>query len=191
MSNPTNKLVTQARIRALLECYGSASAAWPEEERRAALNLLSGYHELQALRNRIQSLDDILSDYRELEKTSLDARRVQSLQQRIMDQLPAQEMPEHHASHNTGSTFRSRRIGFWTGSIAASALIAILSVTVIKQTHGPDSYPAPQQDTNLADNTFSQWAWEDITGESLVPETEAETDPRTLLALLDLEFPAE
>jgi hypothetical protein len=191
MSNSTNKPVTQTRIKELLECYGSASAAWPEAERRAALNLLAGYPELRTLRDKIQTLDDVLAEYRALEDNTADEHSVQALQQRIMAQLPDQEAPDDHFSHATRPVVHSHRLGLWTGSIAASALIAILSLNVIQQTHSPTPASDVPQAAEIASNEFSQWAWEDITGESLVPDAETENDPRTLVALLALEFPAE
>ena len=128
MSNPTTKLVTQTRIRQLIECYGSSSASWPEEERQAALNLLQGLPELKSLRDQTRSLDNLLANYQALENHAIDERAMQSLQQRIMDQLPGQDLPvSNNASNNSrtnssnykpndNSTHRPHRFSFWTGS---------------------------------------------------------------------------
>lgn len=185
MNNPRNKPVTQDRIKQLLECYGSAPAAWPEDERRAALNLLQGSPELKTLREQVRALDDLLTEYRESDNSALDSQRVQSLQQRMMDHLPDQVPAADNHGHGDSTSSRPHRLRFWMGGIAASALIASLALNVIDQTHSPDT----RQTADIAGDEFTQWAWEEITGESL--EAESENDPSTMVALLAMEFPTE
>jgi hypothetical protein len=201
MTNPTTKLVTQTRLRNLLECYGSSPSSWPEEERQAALNLLKGLPELKTLRDQIRSLDDILAQYHEQGINAIDPLTTQSLQQRIMSQLPEQELPDSgdndHTNKSEGSTRHPYRSRIWVGSIAASLFIVSLSVGVIDQLVSKGGSPTNQQSSNVVsnglnnglNNEFAQWAWEDITGESLTLEVERE--PTTLLALVEMEFPAE
>ena len=189
MSKPTTRLVTQNRLKELLECYGSSSSFWPAEERQAALNLLNGSPELITQQSQIQSLDKLLMEYRNLESNSIDQRAVQSLQQRIMSQLPEQELPESNTDDIDRPTLYPYRFRFLAGSIAASILVASLSLGVIHQLYPPENNPTIQPSAEIASNAFSQWAWEDITGESIEPESE--NDPTTLYALVALEFPAE
>ena len=87
------------------------------------------------------------------------------------------------------------------GSIAASLFIVSLSAGVIHQLFNPALDSANQQTSNMTrvdngdylnndlNNEFAQWAWEDITGESLTLDTD--NDPTTLLALVELELAAE
>ena len=197
MSNVTTKLVTPTRLQQLLDCYGSSPSSWPEDERQAALSLLKGSPELITVRDQTQSLDNQLAQIHELEHNTVDQTAVQSLQQRIMNQLPEQELPgrNNSASCNKnitkgeGSTHHPQRSKVWIGSIAASLFIVSLSAGVIHQLFSPAHDPVSQQSSNIANNDFAQWAWEDITGESLAVETDNE--PTTLLALVDMEFLAE
>jgi hypothetical protein len=189
MSKPINKLVTQTRIKELLECYGSSASAWPAEERQAAMNLLKGSPELNVLRDQIQPLDSALMEYHDAEKNHTDSQAVQSLQQRIMSQLPDQELPESNTAHNDRSASHPHRFRFWTGSIAASIFIASLSFGIVHQLYQPENNSPTPPSTDIASNAFAQWAWEDITDEAF--ETEPENDPTTLFALVALELPAE
>lgn len=189
MSKPTTKLVTQTRIRELLECYGSPASAWPAEERQAAVNLLEGSPELNALRDQIRPLDSALMEYHDAEKNHTDSQAVSSLQQRIMSQLPDQERSESNADHTDKPASPPHRFRFWTGSIAASIFIASLSFGIVSQLYQPEHNSPTSASADTASNAFAQWAWEDITDES--PETESENDPTTLFALVALELPAE
>lgn len=189
MSNPTIKRVTPARLKELLECYGSSASSWPTEERQAAMNLLKGSPELTALRDQIQPLDNALMEYHDAENNLTDSQAVQSLQQRIMSQLPDQEWPESNTVHTDRPTSQPHRFRFWTGSIAASIFIASLSFGIIHQLVNSENKSLTPPATELSDTEFAQWAWEDITGESL--EAESENDPTTLYALVALELPAE
>lgn len=201
MSRPVTTLVTQTRIKQLLECYGSSVSSWPEEERPAAMNLLGGSPELKILREQIQPLDNMLMQYRDVQSNSIDQHAAQSLQQRIMDQLPDQELAEIDHNNNDNSAHHPHRLRFWAGSIAASVLVASLSLAVIKQLYIPgstsqnnsqnnsESNSLAQLSSDIADNDFARWAWEDITGELL--EAESENSSATLYALLELELPAE
>ena len=186
MSNPTTKPVTQTRIKELLECYGSSASSWPAEERQAALNLLKGSPELTRLREQTQSLDQAFMEHRVREISHTDQQAVQSLQQRILHQLPDQELPE---SHEDRPAPHPHRFGLWTRSIAASIFIASLTFGVINQLYNPENSSRAQPATDMASNEFDQWAWEDITGEST--ESESEADPTNLYALVALELPAE
>jgi hypothetical protein len=228
MSNLTTKLVTPTRLRQLVDCYGSSSFSWPEDERQSALSLLKGSPELNTYRDQTRSLDKLLEKIQAQENHTMDQHAVQSLQQRIMSQLPEQESPAsndntlynlstnnistNNISTNTsdpshsGHAHRSHGSSVWIGSIAASLFIISLSAGVIHQLFSPGQEPASQhfanqQASNLAsndigngltddlNNDFTQWAWEDITGESLVADTDSE--PTTLLAMVELELPAE
>ena len=189
MSKPTTKLVTQTRIQELLECYGSSASAWPAEERQAAVNLLEGSPELNALHDQIQLLDRALMEYHNAEINHTDSQSVQSLQQRIMSQLPDREGLELNADHNDKPASHPHRFRFWTGSIAASIFIASLSFGIVNQLYQPENDSPTSSSTDIASNAFAQWAWEDITDESV--ETESENDPTTLFALVALELPAE
>ena len=199
MSNPTIKRVTPGRLKELLECYGSSASSWPAEERQAAVNLLKGSPELNALRDQIQPLDDALMEYHETENNLIDPQAVQSLQQRIMRQLPDQQLPESSTAHNDRSASQAHLFRLWAGSIAASIFIASLSFGVINQLVNSEKNSltplstelsnTEPSDTGLSDTAFAQWAWEDITGESL--EADSENDPTTLYALVALELPAE
>jgi hypothetical protein len=207
MSNVTTKLVTPTRLRQLLDCYGSSSSSWPEDERQAALSMLKGSPELNTYRDQNQSLDKLLEKIQAQESNTIDQHAVQTLQQRIMSQLPDQESPasndstpynesanESNVSHFSHAR-RSHRSKVWMGSIAASVFIVTLSAGVIHQLFSPGHEPANanQQASSLAsndiNNDFAQWAWEDITGESLAMDTDNE--PTTLLALVELELLAE
>jgi hypothetical protein len=196
MSNTTTKLVTPKRLRQLLDCYGSTPSAWPQDERRAALTLLKSSPEMETLRCQAQTLDNLLMQHQAQETNTMDTTAMQVLQQRIMHELPEQDGDLHQAGHEP--EHRSHRGRFWMGSLAASLFIVSLSFGVIHQLFGPNHIPvtpvthphvANQQNNAVASNDFDEWAWEDITGESLSNNTDSE--PATMLALVDLELPAE
>ena len=189
MNKSATKLVTQTRIKELLECYGSSSSAWPENERRAAENMLEGSPDLNALRDDIQPLDNALMEYADWENNHIDQNSMQSLQHRIMSQLPDQQFSESNADLNDKPTARPHHFRLWTGSIAASIFIASLSFGFITQIYSPEHNSLNPASADTAEDTFAQWAWEDITGESV--ETESENDPTTLYALVELELPIE
>lgn len=203
------KLVTPTRLRQILECYGGSPTSWPAAERQAALNLLQGSAELRALQDEAlfldKSLNTLLEETQELEHGTLDQHAVQRLQQRIMSQLPKQESPAsdssiyissiHNSSLHNSSTHSGHQHNFWWGSIAASVFVVSLSLGVIYELNGPGHAPITGQ-TNIAQTSesmdndeFTQWAWEDITGES--PADDSNNDPTTLLALVELELPVE
>jgi hypothetical protein len=212
--NVTTKLVTPTRFRQILDCYGGSPSSWPEDERQAALNLLNNSAELRALQDEVllldKPLDKLFAQTYALEHDAIDQHAVQGLQQRIMNQLPEQEplaKPGKTEKDETsdGSTRSLHHNRFWWASIAASVFIVSLSLGVIHQLNTPDHAPSSDrtpvaqksEDTgsddigsdNMGKNEFAQWAWEDITGESL--SSDSDKDPTTLLALVELELPAE
>lgn len=201
MSKVTTKLITATRLRQLLDCYGADSTSWPEDERQAALSLLRGYPELTNYREQIHALDRLLKQLKAQEDNVLDQQAVQTLQQRIMHNLPEQTLPasnNHTHDHTTdnqvnSSRQSSHRSRMWMGSIAASLFIVSLSVGVIYQHVAPEQETGNMQTNHIAGNdlgdVFTQWAWEDITGETLATATDSE--PATLLALVELELPVE
>ena len=76
------------------------------------------------------------------------------------------------------------------GSIAASLFIIGLSAGVIHQlTNQEQNLENTQNNSAQNGSEFDQWAWEDVTGESLTIDTD--NDPTTLLALVELELPVE
>ena len=122
-----------------------------------------------------------------------------------MSQLPDQESSasnddtpynkitnEGDVSHSA-QAHTSNRSKVWMGSLAASLFVVSLSAGVIQQLFNSDHDAAIQQTSNMASNEyineFAQWAWEDITSETLTMDTDNE--PTTLLALVELELPVE
>lgn len=197
MSKITTKLVTNNRLRQLIDCYGSESTCWPENERQAALSLLKGSPELRHYRDDARRLDTILEQLKVQENNTINTDATQSLQQRIMHGLPEQQstsskdyVDEQPATENTVTVQHTGSSRFWIGSIAASLFIISLSAGIIHQLMSPgQKIVNPPNNTLQVDNEFAQWAWEDITGESLVEETD--NDPGTLLAMVELELPVE
>lgn len=185
MNSITTKLVTSTRLRQLIDCYGSESSSWPEDERQAALSLLKGSPELNQYRNDTRKLDKLLAQLQSTEIQTIDQTAMQSLQQHIMQKLPEQE------SNASNTSVRNKnRSRFWMGSIAASLFIVGLSAGVIHQLINPgQNIIGSQASISQANNEFEQWAWEDVTGESLTIDTD--NDPTTLLALVELELPVE
>jgi hypothetical protein len=118
---------------------------------------------------------------------------------------PANQSKTEANEARDGSTHSLHRNRFWWGSIAASVFIIGLSLGVIHRLNSPDHAPIADQipvaqksedmgsddigSDNMGKNEFTQWAWEDITGESLTGDSD--NDPTTLLALVELELPAE
>jgi hypothetical protein len=208
MNNTTSKLVTPTRFRQILDCYGSTPSAWPQDERQAALSLLKASPELQTLHDQAQTLDKLLIQQQKQESYTIDDSAMQALQQRIMRELPEQEVTDNRIDINRqsgrrdhskpSSTHRSHRSHLWMGSLAASLFIVSLSVGVIHQLLGPGHTIVPPTDrqhvTNQQNNVtaysdFDKWAWEDITGESLPNNTD--NGPANMLALVDMELPPE
>jgi hypothetical protein len=211
MNNVTTRLVTPTRLRQILDCYGSSPSHWPEEERQAALSLLNRSSEFNQWFEQARSLDRQLKDIKALDNSAVDSHSVQSLQQRIMSELPEQELsPDQNTpADNTAPenqtddarSGRAQRPRVWIGSIAASLFVVSLSAGVVYQLFAPGHDPFDQQTggvtshavnnrvSHRVNNDFARWAWEDVTGESLAPDTDNE--PTTLLALVDMEFSAE
>lgn len=198
MSNVTTKLVTDIRLKQLLDCYGSEPSSWPEGERQAALSLLKGSSEHGHYREEIRELDKLLSRLQAREDIELNQTAIQSLEQRILGELPEQEVSASINSRITKpgandsiapaqNRYRSR---FWMGSIAASLFVVALSTGVVHLLFSPTQNAVNLQNSNLQPgNEFTQWAWEEVTGES--PVIDSESDPATLLALVDMELPVE
>lgn len=182
MSNTTSKPVSQSRLKQILECYGSSPSSWPEDERQAALNMLAASTELKSLHDQATALDRQLARLRTMDSARIDNSARQSLQQKIMKQLTIQD--EGSAAYTTGQRQSIyHRLGLWGGSIAAGLLIAVLSFNALQQ-----SIPLNHTVAEIGgDDVFAQWAWEDITEESL--NNDPENDPGTLMALVELEFP--
>ena len=208
MNNTTCKLVTPTRFRQLLDCYGSTPSAWPQDERQAALSLLKASPELQILRDQAQTLDKLLIQHQAQEAKAMDVQAVQVLQQRIMRELPVQEIAENRDDINKQSgsrehsnpslARRSHRSRIWMGSLAASLFIVSLSFGVIHQLFGPGHTPVPpvdrqhvvnQQNNVTASSDFDEWAWEDVTGESL--SNNSANVAANMLALVDMEISSE
>ncbi|WP_455198311.1 hypothetical protein [Kaarinaea lacus] len=205
MNNTTTKLVTETRLRKLLDCYGSDPSGWPEDERQAALSLLKGMPELKDYRDEIRTLDKLLEKQQTRDSIAITSEDIQSLQDRIMDRLPeqqsSQQSNEQHESDDrvihisqADPVKESHASRNWLGSIAAGLFIVSLSVGVLYQLFGTDVHTtdgrvAVTDSGNTMSNEFIQWAWEDVTGESLVADNDS--DPATLLALVELEFPVE
>jgi len=194
MSKNTTRLVTDNRLLQLLDCYGSESESWPENERQAALSLLNGSQELRHYQAEVRELDTLLNQLKAQDNQSINQLDTQQLQQRIMQHLHEFEpvsgsnIEELQITKHHSAIWRHKhRSRFWIGSIAASLFVVSLSVGVISQLINSTEH---QQVNQLqSSNEFIQWAWEDVTGESLAEETENE--PAILMALVDLDIPAE
>ena len=196
MSNITTKLVTDTRLKQLLDCYGSESSSWPEDERQAAISLLKGSPELKHYREELRELDKHLSQFQVEENLAVDQPAIQSLEKRILSQLPEQTSTRdssdiiQNSSNNVAPVKHIHRSRFWIGSIAASLFIVGLSAGVIHQLLSPGQNSInPQISKAQNDTEFARWAWEEVTGEPLM--IDSESDPATLLALVELELPLE
>ena len=184
--NPTQP-ITHARLTALINSYGCSPTLWPEDERSEALALLKASPDLQTLCDQEKPLDDVLTQYRQREDSTLNQDAVDFLERRIMRQLPEQDSPANNVTMLNQPKHKPQRFTIWAGSIAASVLVAVVSfgifnqqfsTNVDKSTHTSTSSPV-----QLVSDEFAQWAWEDITDELL--DDESDNMPATIYALLE------
>lgn len=165
----TQTSVTETRVRELLDAYGSDPANWPTVEREAALVVLSRSAALQAHRAHVSTLDNIIAQDRAVQIQDIGTPL--ALAQRILAGLPVRSQRPAHAhgfGQNLIASLLSPRLAF--------ALATIMAVAVMV-------YLQPPPDAQLAshNNEFEQWAWYDITGQSLGNQSEV-----AALSMMDL-----
>lgn len=160
--------ITEQRVRALLDAYGSDPVAWPPEERDAALAILAQSPGLQAQQAQAARLDNLIGHERNL--AALDDADTQALQACILEGLP--DKPSHRGDsiwRNLLGSLVPPRLAF------ALATFTIVATAVYLQ--------IPDADLPAARGEFEQWAWYDITGQELNTTTEL-----SMLDFLELEI---
>lgn len=181
MSTNTVKLISPERVKAILDCYGSDPAAWPQDEKVAALTLIQHSSELRDLQLEAAKLDRLLSEEAAMEP-GLDQAASEDLINEIIDKLPEQEKKRNpqFINRDSGST---RSLFDWNrtfGAIAASIAVAAISLSIF--TISPESVK-PVSSVAASQIELDNWMWEQVAGES-VDDSE---EPMSMMALLELE----
>jgi len=173
----TQDSVTEERVRELLDAYGSDPAAWPAEEREAALQILVSSADLQAQQAQAAMLDTMIR-HEQLVAVQ-DIGSAQALQARILAGLPERASRPAHAHGLWQNLFTS----LFTPRLAF-ALATFMVVAVTVYLHVP---PA----TELASQSgeFEQWAWYDVTGQEL--SGRPATGELSMMDLIELEIVEE
>ena len=169
----TQDSVTEARVRELLDAYGSDPASWPAQEREAALVIIASSADLQAQQAHSALLDDIL---RHDQHAALqDIGSTQALQARILAGLPeraSHRPPAHAAWQNLLASLFTPRLAF------ALATFMVVTATVYLQI-------PPATELASQSGEFEQWAWYDVTGQSL--DNQSNTAALSMMDLIELE----
>lgn len=161
MVNTLNRLVSPQRVKTILECYGADPAAWPEGERQAARALLERNHELQALRDQAMQLDAAIHALGQSRRPAPE--HISALTERIMRALPGQTLPPPRSGHR-------RALGWLTGMAAGLAMAGLLFFAQQSGTR-QDKVLSPLAQADARADIFYDWAWEDVTGESVADDT--------------------
>lgn len=170
--NRKHEAVSEDRVRELLDSYGADAADWPSTEREAALARLAHSDELQRRQRQARQLDALLQADRLTDSVSPMAAG--TLARRILEQLPQQDT----------STDTVRRRVMLLQRLRAPALAMAMAATVLLFVLVLKA-PAPFEPAPLVPGAFEQWAWNDITGQDLVPARQK--DELDFLELLELE----
>jgi hypothetical protein len=184
MADNTLKFVDSNRVARLLECYGADPQCWPDEERAAALKLISASSELQALQQEAAQLDGAM-DVHNIKQRLNDSSDTDAVMQ-ILQQLPPQDSgvtptPISNAKRSTAPL--SKR---WI-SLAMAASVAVVALVSLIMVNSPDSPTSPKATQTMAaadDAELDQWMWQQVTG---LPASEENDDPLTFMAFVELE----
>lgn len=170
----TQTSVTETRVRELLDAYGSNPAAWPAEEREAALAVLSRSAALQAHQAHVSTLDNIIAQDRAVQIQNIGTPH--ALQQRILAGLPVRSQHPVHAHgfwQNLFASLFTPRLAFALATFMAVAVMVYLQIP-------PDAQLANHN------NEFEQWAWYDITDQTL--GNQGEVASLSMMDLIELEI---
>jgi hypothetical protein len=167
------QIISEERARALLEAYGGNPDAWPAEQRQAMSARIAASAELQRARAGHRQLDGLLENDRAA--AAIDHAGSSDLAARILAQLPDQ--PWSSSASGRGWLNRLRwplTQPLWA---AATAVAVIVGLVMLQTAPGPSSERSPSM-------AFEEWAWQDITGQSLDHKTDPQLD---VLDLIELE----
>jgi hypothetical protein len=199
MQSKTAKLVNEERVIALLECYGADADNWPEEERAAALVIISSSAELQQRQRETRQLDELMGLVRVRE--SLDTRADAAIVAHVINTLPEQRASNtvnlrDHMAIQKDNKAPKRRSSWWTYGAAAAAAVVFLAVSVVMQQPSQPLQPTPLRTATLAETVsqeeMDQWLWQQATGLNEDLSVELAPDdvelPITFMAMVELDL---
>lgn len=169
-SKPIKQSVTDERARQILSAYGGVPASWPVAERDEMLRAIRGSESLRATQRAQLGLDRILTDQRDREFAQLSMQKVESLRDGILAGFLARQSangldPRNNPERQTGFKWpelRYRRP--WVPALAAGLMVLVIGLLIM----GND------REATVAELAFERWAWEDVTAQALLPESNAD-----------------
>lgn len=179
MTDDLVKLVTPQRVKELLDCYGGSPEAWPEEERTAALALLDSSSELQTRREEARLLDQAMNIPPSMTATA--SEHTADLAARILDRLPAQDVPGQQTPQRDGPVVgRSAlfdRVWGWPAVALGAAAAAALMIALL----APQPLTEPHRPIVTAANDFDDWVWAQVLDEPQLDPADRWDNDLTLL----------
>lgn len=178
MSKGTSRLVSIERAVEIMEAYGANKDRWPEDERAAAIALVTGSDELQKKLADQQALDDFLGP---VSSGSAElSHRENQLLSRIIDNLPEQK---NHAEAITVQQRFGQWSSFGAGALAASLFIAVVTFFTL---HDSPVSISGSKDNIVQYQELDEWLWNDVTID-VAQLDEEQDDPVSFMSLVDLE----
>jgi hypothetical protein len=183
MTDDPVRVVTNERVKELLDCYGGSPQAWPEEERAAAWALLKNSTELQRLREEALLLDQAL-DLPRSARGGTTTEATADLAKKILSQLPGTGLarqpnrtdrpisrPDQRRSLSRATLFN--RSWIWAGVAVCGVAAVALMIALLS----PQPVIERQIRVTTAANDFEDWVWEEVldqTPEDLISRSDSD-----------------
>jgi len=193
MNTGTAKLINEARVKELLDCYGADAEGWPQEERASAVTLIKHSADLRRYQQEAKRLDDAMQIPQE--KQNLDSRPGSDLVTSIINALPEQDRGNAVKLSDHFRTKQATAPKWWSYTALAAAAVLVLAVTFVMEQAIEQSKPTqptqPLVAAKVSRDDLHQWLWEQATGPSDDDEqdfSQNDSDgPATFMAMVDLE----
>ena len=160
--------ISESEAQQLLDTYGGNSANWPPACHDALSQAIASSPALQKAQQAALQLDALLNEDRAHEKTRSQTESTAQLAAKIIRELPARKSAtakKDLANQRLRFTLPDLR-NWWPAPVMAAALVAVV-ITFL---------PSEKNLPNAAELAFEQWAWEDVTAQSLTPDNSAEIE---------------
>ena len=168
MNDKSKKPISLARFRTIVECYGSDSSRWPEQEREGALALAESSSAAAAMLREAASLDDLLKELPSPEPSADLVRAVA-------------EIPLRHQPAVAGeASFGWRRYwpfgSPWKPALAAALVGALgLGTGVVTVDPYPEETSADAAYADPSDASEEELSgWQDLSGLVFASETDGD-----------------
>ena len=180
--------INTERVTQILASYGSNSDLWPENERRAALDMINNSSQLRAQWLQAKQLDQVMGipPHKDIphptENTDLLAKILENLpeQEPLVKKRDADNI--NIATDNTASFVKTTKPRFNNlvfKSMMAASIALVVTAVISFNINGPHI----DQPKQLAQTELDQWFWEEIT----VNANQSNEGSVDLMAMIDFE----